>query len=115
LYNVPSWVQVFGSWEGEFNLTSLNFGSHFTFEAPLVPTPIGKFSYYPIEDLKVNYKAPWPYGAVGTGANLVRLNYSIYANEPTNWRISQVPGFYEPAPNDGWVCENMNLFYLTIW
>eukprot|EP01124_Arcella_intermedia_P020461 TRINITY_DN2793_c0_g1_i2.p1 TRINITY_DN2793_c0_g1~~TRINITY_DN2793_c0_g1_i2.p1 ORF type:complete len:432 (+),score=64.37 TRINITY_DN2793_c0_g1_i2:35-1330(+) len=108
-YNVPSWVQVFGPWEGAFNYSSASIETRIALAAPIAPSTFsGSSEYYRIDTVQPTFEAPWPPGAVATGGILVRQisNYPngfCYGDEPSCWMVKFTPSFYDAPPNDGWI------------
>ena len=44
--------------------------------------------YIVVDEVRYNDKAPWPVNADGSGPSLERIQFSVYGNDPVNWRAS---------------------------
>jgi hypothetical protein len=80
-YNVPAAVQIYGPYPGLLD----DFGERVTLQAPDTPNPGASVPYVIVEEIRYDYKAPWPPSANGGGVSLQRRSPLAFGNDPTNW------------------------------
>lgn len=118
-YNVPAAVQIYGPYPGLLD----DFGERVTLQAPDSPNPVG-VPYVVVEEVRYDYKAPWPASANGGGDSLQRRSALAFGNDPTNWtaatptpgQLSQtqdtdsdgLPDWWEIAHGTNWKVPDAN-------
>ncbi len=126
-YSIPAAVQVYGPYTNA--LSSAGESIALYKPDPVQEPPHPDAGYVPqilVEKIAYSGKAPWPSGANGTGAALLRLDPNRYGNDHTNWTVDTLGppppvqlGFSRPtpdsvrvtftaAPNRGYVVETAN-------
>ncbi len=105
-YEVPAEIKLFGPYDGRAS----NDGERLTVRRPGAPIQDGGTERIPLIDVdsvRYNDADPWPAEADGLGRSLERVSLAAYADEVTNWKISEpdlgTPGIsdaeVEPGPD----------------
>ena len=87
-YNLPATAAIFGPWTNA--LSSSGETIELIKPDPVQEPPHPDAGYVPqilVEKINYGTKAPWPTGADGTGAALLRLDPRRYGNDPANWTV----------------------------
>lgn len=83
-YAIPSDVQIAGPYSGQLS----NSSEQVALMQPDTPNSDDSVPYFVGDAVHYADAAPWPAGADGDGAWLIRRNNAAYGNDPANWRAS---------------------------
>jgi hypothetical protein len=85
VYAVPAGVTVLGPYDGKLD----NAGEDVTVTRPGEPEAVtGAVPYIVQELVEYDNESPWPTEANTGGVSLVRVDATLYANDPANWTTS---------------------------
>lgn len=88
---IPESIRIFGPYTGSLP----DAGGRIALDRPDPPQPFGEpdaghIPRIPVEEIDYSATAPWPTGANGTGAALLRRDPAQYGNDPAAWILDRV-------------------------
>lgn len=105
-YSIDPQIRIFGPYGGPDGGALSNSGELIRVRKPAGSVPV----YIDMDNVNYSDRAPWPTEPDGFGPSLERIDPTAFADDPDNWRASEVnggtPGVVELptlAPFDSWL------------